>query len=135
MLACELFDVHGITVAPCGTWCRTVAMACILLLDCCFAFCDTAGSPTVNTTRMLRQSMWLRGRILSSRQVLVRQVTPNDYLETALLPVAGVGAAVEAKNQVRKQAAVLHVMSKCLCSCDALKCSFENRVRCGVLHC
>jgi hypothetical protein len=29
------------------------------------------------------------------------QVTPNDYLETALMPVGGVGAAVEAKNAIR----------------------------------
>eukprot|EP00775_Hariotina_reticulata_P003802 gene3802-4059_t len=30
-----------------------------------------------------------------------RKVTPNDYLETALLPVSGSGPAVEAKNQIR----------------------------------
>ena len=29
------------------------------------------------------------------------QVTPRDYLETALQPLAGSGRAVEAKNQVR----------------------------------
>jgi hypothetical protein len=29
------------------------------------------------------------------------QVTPNDYLETALMPVGGVGGAVEAKNAIR----------------------------------
>jgi hypothetical protein len=29
------------------------------------------------------------------------QVTPNDYLETALMPVGGLGAAVEAKNAIR----------------------------------
>ncbi|WIA42000.1 hypothetical protein OEZ86_009298 [Tetradesmus obliquus] len=30
-----------------------------------------------------------------------RTVTPNDYLETALMPVGGLGAAVEAKNAIR----------------------------------
>lgn len=30
-----------------------------------------------------------------------RQVTPRDYLETALQPLQGTGRAVEAKNQVR----------------------------------
>lgn len=29
------------------------------------------------------------------------QVSPNDYLETALMPVGGVGPAVEAKNAIR----------------------------------
>lgn len=31
------------------------------------------------------------------------QVTPRDYLETALQPLQGTGRAVEAKNQVRAQ--------------------------------
>jgi hypothetical protein len=33
--------------------------------------------------------------------LLLLQVSPREYLETALSPSAGAGAAVEAKNQVR----------------------------------
>eukprot|EP00878_Enallax_costatus_P011998 GHUV01012526.1.p1 GENE.GHUV01012526.1~~GHUV01012526.1.p1 ORF type:complete len:590 (+),score=213.14 GHUV01012526.1:1233-3002(+) len=39
--------------------------------------------------------------VVTSSIVGFTQVSPNDYLETALMPVAGVGAAVEAKNAIR----------------------------------
>jgi hypothetical protein len=34
-------------------------------------------------------------------RMLLLQVSPREYLETALSPTAGAGAATEAKNQVR----------------------------------
>jgi hypothetical protein len=40
--------------------------------------------------------------LVAADAVLVLQVSPREYLETALSPTAGAGAAIEAKNQVRR---------------------------------
>ena len=38
---------------------------------------------------------------LTPPSTITIQVTPRDYLETALLPVSGSGASVQAKNGIR----------------------------------
>lgn len=63
-----------------------------------------------------------------------RQVTPRDYLETALQPLPGSGRAVEAKNQVRGvalAAGVVCCLLQAVPQCGCWKAGVASAAACG----